>query len=102
MDTSKPAPTRRKFNKSLVALASAPLAMPTASEAALADPLPNPTAADGLVALLRARHGDHIAKEHLPAVTASILRNQLTAERMRKHELANGDEPDFVCSADLQ
>ena len=81
--------------------AAAPLAVTQPAAASFADPPTDLTVAEALLLVLRNRHGEHIAAEHLPAVAASVLRNQLAAERLRKHTLANGEEPHFVCSADL-
>jgi hypothetical protein len=103
------APTRRQFGKKLALLAAAPLASPAlatlAAPPAAADDKPRdvPPAvavAEALTAIVRARHGKHLSDEQMKQVRLSILRSQLAAERLRKMELRNADEPAFIFRAD--
>jgi hypothetical protein len=83
----------------LAALTIAPLA-PALAAAAEKEP-PAAAVAEALAEVVRIRHGKHLDAEQRKAVTTSILRNQLAAERLRDFKLQNGDEPAFTFRADL-
>ncbi len=95
--------TRRQFGKRVALLAAAPLAVP-ALAAEDDKPKEKPvqvTVAEALVEAVRARHGKHLSKKQLEKVALSILRSQFSADRLRKFELTNADEPAFTFRADL-
>ncbi|HYC31778.1 MAG TPA: hypothetical protein VEB59_05775 [Gemmatimonadales bacterium] len=55
--------------------------------------------ADALAAVVRAQYGERLGPEDLTTVTRQIRSALGRAEDMRRVELANGDEPDFVFTA---
>jgi hypothetical protein len=81
-------------------LAAAPLA-PVAAAQQPATDLPA-TVAETLTEVVRLRHGKNLSAEQLKAVRGSITRSQRSAELMKKVKLANGDEPAFVFSAEVE
>ena len=96
---------RRAFAESVVAAAIVPLLGPgvprlprgwwTAAPAS-ADP---DGLAEALAGVVRAQYADRLGAEDLATVTRQIRTALGRAEEMRKVDLANGDEPDFVFSA---
>lgn len=55
--------------------------------------------AKALAGVVRAQYGSRLAEADVTAITRQIRNGLERAEAMRKVELANGDEPDFVFSA---
>ncbi len=55
--------------------------------------------ASALGNVVRAQYGDRLSEADLTAITSQIRNGLERAETMRKVELANGDEPDFVFAA---
>ena len=55
--------------------------------------------ADALAEVVRVQYGDRLGPEDLKTITRQIRTSLGRADEMRKAELANGDEPDFVFSA---
>jgi hypothetical protein len=55
--------------------------------------------AEALAEVVRVQYGDRLGPEDLKTITRQIRTSLGRAEEMRKVELANGDEPDFVFSA---
>jgi len=55
--------------------------------------------AAALTEAVRVQYGDRLGPEDLKTITRQIKTGLTRAEEMRKVELANGDEPDFVFSA---
>lgn len=96
-------PSRRQFGKNLALLAAVPLTVPALAAAPdkPKDVPPAVSEAEALTAVVRARHGKHLTEEQLKQVTLSIRRSELSAERLRKLELRNSDEPAFTFRADL-
>ena len=91
--------TRREFGKALAALAAVPLV--PVLEAGAAEKESSTAVAEALAEVVNARYGKHLSAEQRKAVARSILRSQLTAERLRDFKLSNGDEPAFTFRADL-
>jgi hypothetical protein len=103
--------SRREFAGSVLAAALVPVlgpAAPTAAwweSAAAAAGVPAGGAGDldalarALAAVVRAQYGDRLSAADLESVTRQIRQALDRAEQMRKIELANGDEPDFVFSS---
>ena len=92
--------SRRQFTKSIALLAAAPLAgsLQPAVAQEKADP---PAPAQALTDVVRSRYGKHLTEEQLKAVQRGIERNLRNADTLRKTNLKNSDEPDFVFSADV-
>jgi hypothetical protein len=92
-------PTRRAFHRALLTLA--PLA--AAGPALAQEPKANSKngVADILLALARAKYGQHLTAEQLEQVKQSLQRDLLGIELLRQVPLRNGDEPSFVFRADL-
>ncbi len=55
--------------------------------------------AEALAGVVRVQYGDRLGPEDLKTITRQIRTGLGRAEEMRKVELANGHEPDFVFSA---
>ncbi len=55
--------------------------------------------AKALAEVVRVQYGDRLEPEDLATITRQIRTGLGRGEEMRKVELANGDEPDFVFSA---
>jgi hypothetical protein len=55
--------------------------------------------AEALTEVVRVQYGDRLGPEDLKTITRQIRTSLARAEEMRKVELTNGDEPDFVFSA---
>jgi hypothetical protein len=55
--------------------------------------------AEALGEVVRAQYGSRLTKSELTTIIRQIRNGLERAEAMRKVELANGDEPDFVFSA---
>ena len=102
---------RRSFTESMLTAALVPLlgaGQPIATgwwQAPAAQPVPG-GAVDELDALaraladaVRARYGSRLSDTDLATVTRQIRNALERAQQMRKTDLANGDEPDFVFSA---
>jgi hypothetical protein len=94
-------PTRRQFATSLALLATAPLAVDTAAEPALAQAEAPKHTIDALFDIVRGRYGKFLTPAQLESVKRSISRNQLGAEFIKRVKLANSDEPAFAFRADL-
>jgi hypothetical protein len=104
--------TRREFTESVVTAALLPLlgaGMPSLSlgwwqTAPAAGPMPDldgdiDALAEALAGVIRAQYGDRMGDTDLAAITRQIRNTLERAQQMRKVDLANGDEPDFVFSA---
>ncbi len=98
--------TRRRFARTLAAVAGAPLlarALPLAARTAPA-PAPSPTPAaeppspvvDAMAEAMRAKFGRHLTPEQFEAAKKSLGRASRNADRMRQVKLTNADEPDVV------
>jgi hypothetical protein len=98
-----PEMNRREFTASfaLAALAPmlgtgiAPVHLP-AIEATLEEP---GALARALAAVIRAQYGNRLSEADLATVTRQIEASLERAAKLRKVQLANGDEPDFIFSA---
>jgi hypothetical protein len=55
--------------------------------------------AEALAEVVRVQYDDRLGPEDLKTITRQIRTSLGRAEEMRRVELANGDEPDFVFSA---
>lgn len=87
----------------LVAAGVAPLSVAppgtstgAAAGAATSDPR---TLAQALAAAVRAQYGDRLSEADLAVVTRQIEAVLERAEKIRRVQLANADEPDFVFTA---
>lgn len=105
--------SRRAFAKSLAAIAAVPLvadASGTAQPAPatpVAPPLPQGTKppsalAQALTDAAKARYGKHIDPGDLPKLAQDIDGTMAAAERVGRIKLANGDEPAFTFTADIE
>jgi hypothetical protein len=100
--------SRRAFAESLAVAALAPLIgvrpetirlapwTPAASSEALEDP---GALAKALAEVIRRQYGSRLSARDLATVTRQIQTGLDRVDQLRKVELANGDEPDFVFSA---
>jgi hypothetical protein len=100
--------SRRSFAESLAAAALAPLIgvrpetirlagwSPAASPEVLED---TGALAKALAEVIRRQYGSRLSAEDLATVTRQIQTGLERVDQLRKVELANGDEPDFVFSA---
>jgi hypothetical protein len=87
-------PSRREF-----AAAAALLGVAGLAEAQPGTPRPDP--AEAMVAMIRARFGKHLSDEQVEALKRRLTGLELTAERMKRVQLTNADEPAFIFSADV-
>jgi hypothetical protein len=55
--------------------------------------------ARSLAGVVRAQYGDRLSEAEITTITRQIRSALERAEQMRRIDLANGDEPDFVFSA---
>ena len=90
---------RRDFLKGAVA------SLGLAGTVAAGDDSPRPrqhneAAAEALTAAARARFGKHLSETQAKSVRTSIMRGLQAAEAMKRVQLQNSDEPDFVFFAD--
>jgi hypothetical protein len=108
--------SRRQFAKTVaVAIAAAPLAAsivkaqtPAKPKEATAPPAPQPSPApqkpsplaEAYAEAARVRFGDKLSPEQLEQIKKDMEGNVRTADRLRVIKLKNGDEPDFIFSAD--
>ena len=100
--------SRRWFAESLAVAALAPLIgvrpesvrfaawMPAASPEVPDDP---GALARALAEVIRRQYGSRLSEEDLATVTRQIQTGLDRVDQLRKLELTNGDEPDFVFSA---
>ena len=100
--------SRRSFAESLAVAALAPLIgvppetirfaawSPPGSPEVLDDP---GAVAKALAEVIRRQYGSRLSAEGLATVTRQIQTGLDRIDQLRKVELANGDEPDFVFSA---
>ncbi|MDX6694202.1 MAG: hypothetical protein QOF02_1805 [Blastocatellia bacterium] len=115
--SSKPERTsRREFTKCVAATlaAAAPLAAtmaraqtPAKTKQAPAPPNPSPPAqekpspiAEAYAEVARARFSKQVTPEQFEQIKKDLEGNVRVAERLRAVKLKNGDEPDFVFSAE--
>lgn len=99
--------SRREFTGSMLAAALLPLLGPATppaawwdSAAASAGAAPDlDTLARSLAQVVRTQYGDRLSTPDLESITRQIRQALDRAEQMRRIDLANGDEPDFVFSA---
>jgi hypothetical protein len=100
--------SRRSFAESLAAAALAPLigVRPETirfgawTSAAFPEALDDPGAlAKALAEVIRRQYGSRLSAEDLATVARQIQTGLDRVDRLRKVDLANGDEPDFVFSA---
>lgn len=105
--------SRREFAGSALTAALVPLLggvtgpLPAGWWEALSSALPDATAAgrsldalaEALAGAVRVQYGSRLSAEDLATVTRQIRSALERAEQLRKVELANGDEPDFVFGA---
>ncbi|HEY0004273.1 MAG TPA: hypothetical protein VGB17_05640 [Pyrinomonadaceae bacterium] len=107
--------TRRSFNKYVAASLLAPPLAASLAEAqtprpveptAPPTPQPNPAqqqpspVAASYEQVARARFGEHIKPEQWEQLRKDLEGQVRAAERLRAFKLKNGDEPDFIFSAD--
>jgi hypothetical protein len=104
--------TRREFAESIVTAALLPLlgaGTPSLSPgwwqtALAAGPMLDlagdlDALAEAMAGVIRAQYGDRLGDTELAAIARQIRNTLERAQQMRKVDLANGDEPDFVFSA---
>lgn len=99
--------SRRSFAESLAVSALAPLIGVRPETIRLAGWSPaSPNAGDdpgalagALAEVIRRQYGSRLSAKDLAIVTRQIQTGLDRADQLRKVELANGDEPDFVFSA---
>jgi hypothetical protein len=100
--------SRRSFAESLAVAALAPLIgvgpetirFAAWAPAASSEVLDAPGAlAKALAEVVRRQYGSKLSAEDLATVTRQIQTGLERVDQLRKVELANGDEPDFVFSA---
>jgi hypothetical protein len=100
--------SRRSFAESLAVAALAPLigVRPEAIRlAAWTAPASHPVLDDpgalakALAEVIRRQYGSRLSAENLATITRQIQTGLERIDQLRKVELANGDEPDFVFSA---
>jgi hypothetical protein len=104
---------RREFAESVLTAALVPLlgsgvsplpsgwwpAAPTAGGTAPSLDEDLDTMAQSLAGVIRAQYGARLSDADIATITRQIRNALERAEQMRKIDLANGDEPDFVFSA---
>lgn len=98
--------SRRSFAESLAVAALAPLigVRPEMIRLAPWTPAPLPAANDpgavakALAEVIRRQYGSRLSAADLATVTRQIQTGLDRVDQLRKVELANGDEPDFVFS----
>ena len=104
-------PSRRQFAKTMaLALVLAPLASALANAqtpvptTAMPQPSPSPQPpspiAEAYAEVARARFSQHVTPEQMLKIKEDLEGNVRAADRLRKLKLDNGDEPDFIFSAD--
>ena len=49
--------------------------------------------------VVKMRYGDHLSDEQLEEIAKELTWRMRAGETLRKLELANGDEPDFIFKA---
>jgi len=101
--------TRREFAESLALAALAPLLGPGTGPLALAgwEPAlaaaaaaPDPGAlAKALLEVIRVQYESRLSPEDLATIARQIQSSLDRSDQIRKLDLANGDEPDFVFAA---
>ncbi len=104
--------TRRSFTESLALMALAPTlgirpdAMVTPYAPSVADVVESAAAAPApgalakaLARVVRAQYGVRLSLSDMTAITEQIQSSLDRAAQIRKIDVANGDEPDFVYSA---
>ncbi len=104
--------SRRAFAKSLAAIAAVPLvadnlvsATPTAAAAPVVlqqTPKPPSALAQALTDVAKARYGKHIDPADLPKLARDLDGTMNSAERLARVKLANGDEPAFAFTAEIE
>ncbi len=103
--------SRRAFAKSLAAIAAVPLVADVSSSATpvtpVAPPLPQGTKppsalAQALTDAAKARYGKHISPDDLPKLAQDLDGTLAAAERVGRVKLANGDEPAFTFTAEIE
>jgi hypothetical protein len=98
--------SRRSFAESLAMAALAPLIgvppesirlpLRTASESLAEHP---GTLATALAEVIRTQYGSRLSSDDLITITSQIQAGLERVDQLRKVDLANGDEPDFVFAA---
>ncbi len=105
--------SRRAFAKSLAAIAAVPLVADATGSATpvpskpVAPPLPQGTKppsalAQALTDAAKARYGKFINPDDLPKLAQDLDGTLAAAERVGRVKLANGDEPAFTFTADIE
>jgi hypothetical protein len=110
------AASRRSFTKTVAAtLVCAPLSAslahaqtPSTTKQAPAPPNPQPSAAqakpspvaEAYAEVARARFGEQVTAEQFEQIKKDLEGNVRVSERLRAVKLKNGDEPDFMFSAE--
>jgi hypothetical protein len=90
--------TRRELAAALAG-AAVPALAGGEDEKKKASPLDGAAAA--LLAVVKARHGEHLSDEQLKRVRAGIASGLRSGELLRRVKLPPADEPAFVFQADL-
>ena len=107
-DRSMSSLSRRAFAESLALAALTPL-IPTSSaptsfgswHASVPDPevAPPGALAQALTGVIRSQYGSRLSAKDLKTIAGQIQTGLERIDQLRKVQLANGDEPDFVFSA---
>jgi hypothetical protein len=99
--------TRRSFAESIAVAALAPLIgsrpesihLPPWQETISAATEAPGALAKALAGVIRTRYGSRLSAAELATITRLIQTGLERVDQLHKYELANGDEPDFVFSA---
>jgi hypothetical protein len=98
--------TRRSFAESIAVAALAPLIggrpesirLPAWQETIATTEAPG-ALAKALAGVIRTRYGSRLSSAEIATITGLIQTGLERVDQLHKYELANGDEPDFVFSA---
>ncbi len=99
--------SRRAFAESLAVAALAPLIgskpesirLPVWDESIAAGVAPPKALARALAGVVRTQYGSRLSSHDLATITRLIQTGLERVDQLHKYDLANGDEPDFVFSA---
>lgn len=104
MPRRNPSKSRREFAKSLVAATTVPIfttscgiSAPTEAQNPTGKPINK--AVKAMSDAIEAQYGEHINKDDLVKVQATIERNFAMAEKLRQFKLKNSDEPAIIFRA---
>jgi hypothetical protein len=99
--------SRRAFAESLAVAALAPLIgskpeairLPAWGETITGSAAPPKALARALAGVVRTQYGSRLSSRDLATITRLIQTGLERVDQLHKYDLANGDEPDFVFSA---